>query len=50
MLYEISLKEAINKDVLVLFYYYSIYGESDYSSLYLVKGNYDEKEFCKGDT
>lgn len=42
--YEISLKEAINKGLLVPFHYYGIYDETDYSSLRLVKGHYDEKE------
>lgn len=42
--YEISLKEAINKGVLVPFHYYGIYDETDYSSLHLLKGRYDEKE------
>ncbi len=42
--YEISLKEAINKGMLVPFHYYGIYDETDYSSLHLVKGHYDEKE------
>lgn len=42
--YEIPLKEAINKGVLVPFHYYGIYDETDYSSLHLVKGRYDEKE------
>lgn len=42
--YEISLKEAINKGVLVPFHYYGIFDETDYSSLHLVKGHYDEKE------
>ena len=42
--YEISLKEAINKGALVPFHYYGIYDETDYSSLHLVKGRYDEKE------
>ncbi len=42
--YEISLKDAINKGVLVPFHYYGIYDETDYSSLHLVKGRYDEKE------
>lgn len=42
--YEISLKEAINKGVLVPFHYYGIYDETDYSSLRLVKGHYDEQE------
>lgn len=42
--YIISLKEAINKGMLVPFHYYGIYDETDYSSLHLVKGRYDEKE------
>ncbi len=42
--YEISLKEAINKGALVPFHYYGIYDETDYSTLHLVKGRYDEKE------
>ena len=42
--YEISLKEAINKGALVPFHYYGIYDETDYSSLHLMKGRYDEKE------
>lgn len=42
--YEISLKEAINKGVLVPFHYYGIYDDVDYSSIHLVKGRYDEKE------
>ena len=45
--YEISLKEAINKGVLVPFHYYGIYDETDYSSLHLIKGHYDEKELNK---
>ncbi len=42
--YEISLKEAINKGILVPFHYYGIYDETDYSALRLVKGRYEEKE------
>lgn len=42
--YEISLKDAINKGLLVPFHYYGIYDETDYSSLHPVKGRYDEKE------
>ena len=42
--YEISLKEAINKGVLVPFHYYGIYDETDYSAFHLVKGHYEEKE------
>ncbi|MCM1044337.1 MAG: DEAD/DEAH box helicase family protein [Candidatus Gastranaerophilales bacterium] len=41
--YEISLKEAINKGMLVPFHYYGIYDETDYSGLHLVKGHYEEK-------
>lgn len=42
--YEITLKEAINKGALVPFHYYGIYDETDYSTLKLVKGRYDEKD------
>lgn len=44
VLYEITLKEAINKGVLVPPHYYGIYDETDYSTLKLIKGRYDEKE------
>lgn len=42
--YEISLKEGINKGMLVPFHYYGIYDATDYSSLHLVKGRYEERE------
>ncbi|WP_093426667.1 DEAD/DEAH box helicase family protein [Hathewaya proteolytica] len=42
--YELSLKEAINKGMLVPFHYYGIYDETDYSKLHVVRGHYDEKE------
>ncbi|MGN0395786.1 MAG: DEAD/DEAH box helicase family protein, partial [Coprococcus sp.] len=42
--YEISLKEAINKGMLVPFHYYGIYDETDYSGIHVVRGRYDEKE------
>ena len=42
--YEISLKDAINKGMLVPFHYYGIYDETDYSNLHIVRGRYDEKE------
>lgn len=45
--YEISLKEAINKGMLVPFHYYGIYDETDYSGLHLVKGRYDERELTE---
>ena len=45
--YEISLKEAINKGMLVPFHYYGIYDETDYSALSVVKGRYIETELNK---
>ena len=42
--YEISLKEAINKGMLVPFHYYGILDDTDYSKLHIVRGRYDEKE------
>lgn len=45
--YEISLKEAINKGMLVPFHYYAIYDETDYSSLHLFKGHYKENDLTE---
>lgn len=45
--YEISLKEAINKGILVPFHYYGVYDETDYAGLHLVKGRYDERELTE---
>lgn len=45
--YEISLKEAINKGILVPFHYYGVYDEIDYSTLHVVRGHYDENELNK---
>lgn len=42
--YEISLKDAINKGMLVPFHYYGIFDDTDYSALHVVRGKYDEKE------
>lgn len=43
--YEVRLKEAINKGWLVPFHYYGIYDETvDYSALHMRNGKYDEKE------
>ena len=42
--YEISLKEAVNKGMLVPFHYYGIFDDTDYSKLHIVRGRYDEKE------
>ena len=42
--YEISLKEAIDKGVLVPFHYYGIYDSTDYSGVKRVKGRYDERQ------
>lgn len=40
--YEISLKDAINKGMLVPFHYYGIYDETDYSLMHPVRGHYTE--------
>ena len=45
--YEISLKEAINKGMLVPFHYYGVYDDTDYSKLHLVKGRYDERKLTE---
>lgn len=42
--YEISLKDGINKGMLVPFHYYGIYDETDYTKLHIVKGKYAEEE------
>ena len=42
--YEISLKDAINKGMLVPFHYYGIYDDTDYSNIHLVRGKFDDKE------
>ena len=42
--YELSLKDAINKGMLVPFRYYGIYDDTDYSRIHRVRGKYDEKE------
>lgn len=42
--YEISLKDAINKGMLVPFHYYGIYDDTDYSGIHMVRGRYDERE------
>lgn len=45
--YEINLKDAINKGMLVPFHYYGIFDETDYSGLHLVKGTYNEDDLNK---
>ena len=46
--YEIPLKEAINKGMLVPFHYYGIYDDAtDYEGLHLVRGHFDENELNK---
>lgn len=42
--YEVSLKEAINKGILVPFHYYGICDIIDYSNINIVNGLYDKKE------
>ena len=42
--YEISLKDSINRGMLVPFHYYGVYDDTDYSDLHIVRGRYDEEE------
>lgn len=42
--YEISLREAINKGMLVPFHYYGIYDETDYSDIASKGGIYEKEE------
>lgn len=42
--YEITLKDAINKGMLVPFHYYGIYDGVDYSGLPVVRGKYLQKD------
>lgn len=42
--YEITLKEGINRGLLVPFRYYGVYDETDYSGLTVRRGKYDEAE------
>ena len=43
--YEITLKEAVNRGVLVPFHYYGIMDDTvDYSALHFVRGHYEESE------
>lgn len=44
LIYEINLKEAIERDYLVPFHYYGIYDDTDYSTISFRNGKYDEKE------
>jgi superfamily II DNA or RNA helicase/HKD family nuclease len=44
VIYEINLKEAIERGYLVPFNYYGIYDDTDYSKISYRNGKYDEKE------
>jgi len=44
LIYEINLKEAIERDYLVPFNYYGIYDDTDYTQISYKNGKYDEKE------
>ena len=44
LVYEVRLKEAINKGWLTPFRYYGIYDETDYSHIVFKNGKYDEKQ------
>lgn len=45
--FELSLQSAINRGVLVPFHYYGIYDDTDYSSVRMTHGHYDETELTK---
>jgi superfamily II DNA or RNA helicase len=47
LVYEINLKEAIEREYLVPFKYYGIYDETDYSKINFSNGKYNEKELEK---
>lgn len=42
--YEISLKDAVNKGMLVPFHYYGIYDKTDYSRFHPERGHYREQD------
>lgn len=44
LIYEINLKEAIERDYLVPFHYYGIYDDTDYTQISFKNGKYDETE------
>ena len=44
LIYEINLKEAIERDYLVPFNYYGIYDDTNYKEITLRNGKYDEKD------
>lgn len=44
LVYEINLKEAIERDYLVPFKYYGVYDDTDYSKINFTNGRYNEKE------
>ena len=41
--YEIDLKQAINRGILVPFHYYGIFDETDYSDVRMIRGKFEEK-------
>ncbi len=47
LVYEINLKEAIERDYLVPFRYYGVYDDTDYDKINLKNGKYNEKELEK---
>ena len=47
LVYEVRLKEAINKGWLVPFRYYGVFDDTDYSRIDYKKGRYDEKQLEK---
>ena len=47
LIYEINLKEAIERDYLVPFNYYGVYDDTDYTEIDFKNGKYNEKELEK---
>ncbi|WP_027308515.1 DEAD/DEAH box helicase family protein [Caloramator sp. ALD01] len=44
VVYELRLKDAINKGYLVPFHYYGIYDETDFSNIPVINGKYNEEK------
>lgn len=44
LIYELTIREAINREMLVPFNYYALYDSTDYTSIKWVNGGYDKKE------
>ncbi|MGV8150013.1 MAG: DEAD/DEAH box helicase family protein [Alkaliphilus sp.] len=47
ILYEVNLKDSINRELLVPFKYYGIYDETNYSAIEISNGKYNERDLEK---